>query len=100
MVECAGKVGLAPELALVVGGVTETETGVRGSDIMIKSEFIQNKCSLKSTYFLLSRLLFDIPMIFCLPLFTVSCFDKVPHSTGRRRSSEYPPRVGHERNDR
>ena len=48
MVECAGKVGLAPELALVVGGVTETETGgVRGSDIMIKSEFIQNKCSLE-----------------------------------------------------
>ena len=47
MVECAGKVGLAPELAPVTGGVTETETGgVRASDIMIKNEFIQNKCSL------------------------------------------------------
>ena len=40
MVEWAGKVGLAPELAPVVGGVTETETGVRVTDIMIKNEFI------------------------------------------------------------
>ena len=47
MVECAGNVGLAPELAPVVGGVTETETGgVRGSDIMIKNELSQIKRSL------------------------------------------------------
>ena len=62
MVECAGKVGLAPP-ALGTGGVTDTETGgVRGSDIMIKNECSQIKCSLIDL--LLSRLLFDIPMSF------------------------------------
>ena len=32
--------------------------------------------------------------------FTVFFFDKVSHSTGCRRSSEYPPQVGYEINDR
>ena len=50
MVECAGKVGLAPEPAPVVGGVTETVTGERVTDIMIENEFIQVSAH-KSTYF-------------------------------------------------